>query len=131
VDADVTDLLEITKELSAFKSKASRSLGRAWRTTQNCRKALQGIKESGQASEQEIQDLEKALLCQTALFLNINYRLWRRLKALSWNPDFVKLADKYKLPRINRGNLRWIEVPDDLTAAADNFSDEEQNHGEM
>jgi hypothetical protein len=125
--ADVKDLLEITKEPSAFKSKASRMLSLAWTTTRNIRRQLKGIEAAGQASEQEIETLEKALLAQIAVFCNINYRLHRRTKSLSFNPVCAELAKKHGLPRIDKGNLRWCEIPTDLAEAADAFSESKQS----
>ena len=127
MDSRVTDLLEICDQLAAFKSKASRSLGRAWSGTKNCRKALKGIQAAGQASELEIEQLEMAILAQAALFANINYRLHRRVKSLSWEPFFVELSKKHRLPRINKGTIRWCDIPLELQGAVDNFSGDERN----
>ena len=118
--ADAKQLLEIIDELCAFKSKASRMLGLAWATTGNIRRQLKAI-EAGQASDADIEQIEKALLAQIALFSNVNFRLHRRTKSLSCNPTCVELAERHGLPRI-KGNLRWCEIPDDMAEAAEAFN---------
>ncbi|MFA6221455.1 MAG: hypothetical protein WC647_04000 [Desulfomonilaceae bacterium] len=127
--SDVKTLLEITKQLRAFKHKAAVSMNAAWRTTRNCQVSLKGIEATGQSSPQEMEILEKAILAQVCQFLNVNYRLSRRLKALTRDPMFLKLAAKHGLGKVDRGNLRWFDTPLDLIDAADNFvTDNQKEH---
>ena len=126
MDYYLKTLQELTKQLGAFKRLAAHSLDAAWLTTRNCQVSLKGIEATGQSSPQEIELLEKALLVQVCQFLNINYRLSRRLKALTRDPIFLKLAAKHGLGKIDRGNLRWFDTPLDLIEAADSFTNREK-----